>query len=388
MNSFRKIMEDMKFKTCSFYKPRQMAIHLTFFMAVILGLSLTGCSHQTTLQGEKPPAGVLIDVLYATDRNLTGNQAPDNYYGEDRSTMSYGTCQVRVRPDKAKSPFADHRLWKVDFGEPSSKKIQVKAIREMEKAKFFKKLSSRTTSSVDDSVLIYFHGYGRKFDRAMRTTAGLAYELNYGGAPILYSWPSKGKANAYTADRTTIDWSIPHLEAFLKESLIKTRPGNIHLLAHSLGNRALLRALENLVKKSDSDTRLSFGEIILSAPDVDRDIFIRDYAPILQKIAFRVTLYVSSIDVPLAASGRINRSPRVGNSKKGLVIVEGIQSIDATDVSTLVTGHSSYRDSPEVLSDLYYIINKRLAPENRPTLTTENDPAGRYWKIVPGSALQ
>ena len=70
------------------------------------------------------------------------------------------------------------------------------------------------------------------------------------------------------------------------------------------------------------------------------------------------------------------------------MIVEGIQSIDATDVSILVTGHSSYRDSPEVLSDLYYIINKRLAPENRPTLTTENDPAGRYWKIVPGSALQ
>lgn len=318
----------MKSKTCSFYTPRQIVIHFTFFITVILSLSLTGCSHQPTLHGEKAPAGVLVDVLYATDRNITGNQAPGHYYGEERGTISYGVCQVRVRPDKAKSPFADHRLWRADPGEPSSKKIQLKEIREM------------------------------------------------------------GKANAYTADRTTIDWSIPHLEAFLKDTIIKTRPGTIHFLAHSLGNRALLRALENLVKKAESDTRLSFGEIILSAPDVDRDIFIRDYAPILQKIASRVTLYVSSIDIPLTASGRINRSPRVGNAKKGIVIVDGIQSIDATDVSTLVTGHSYYRDSPEVLSDLYYIINKRMAPENRPILTIENGPAGRYWKIIPGSVVQ
>lgn len=380
-------MENMK--NCFFYKSSLKVKCLVFVLALILNSYIAGCSHRSVSQGEKSivPDSVLVDVLYVTDRNVTGKETPGLYYGEERGTISYGMCQVSVRPDKAKSPFANHKLWKVNSQNAPSKKNELTDIRVMNKKAFIKKISTKATSSQNNTVLIYLHGYGRKFERAMRTTARIVYELSYQGTPILYSWPSKGKVSTYSADLANIDWSTPHLQSFLEDVMTMTGAGSIHILAHSLGNRALLEALVNLSKKTESDKLLRLGEIILAAPDVDRDIFIGDYAPILEQLASRVTLYVSSIDFPLIASGTINRSPRVGNKKRA-VIFEGIQAIDATNAATLVTGHSYYRDSPEVLSDLYYLINKRMGAEIRPTLIPAGAPAGRYWKVISNKAVQ
>jgi len=203
----------------------------------------SGCAHTggESVEGGQPPGGVLIEVLYATDRNVTGDEKPNRFYGGNRGDMTYGRCQVVVRPSKARSPYADHTLWKPDTGKRIRKRAALRRIDTMDKHGFLKDVSRRSADSSDKSVLVYLHGYGRKFERAMSTTATLVYELSYLGVPVLYSWPSKGSAEAYPADRTAIDWSTPHLQTFLETLAADTGVDTIHLMAHSLGNRALLK---------------------------------------------------------------------------------------------------------------------------------------------------
>jgi len=347
------------------------------------GLIFSGCAHTGggSVEGGQPPSGVLIEVLYATDRNVTGDDKPTRFYGGNRGDMTYGRCQVVVRPSKARSPYADQTFWKPDAGKNSRRRAALRSMDMMDKQEFLKAVTHRSTNNKNKSVLVYLHGYGRKFERAMSTTATLVYEMSYLGVPILYSWPSKGSAEAYPADRTAIDWSTPHLQTFLETLAADTGVDTIHLMAHSLGNRALLKVLANLTDTKLSNPGWNFGEIILVAPDVDRAIFKRDYAPLLVKMDSRVTLYVSSIDVPLSVSRKINRYPRVGDSKDGPIIRAGIETVDASDVTNLIIGHSYYRDSPEALSDLYYLINHRLSADQRPTLVPADASGARYWKI-------
>jgi len=40
-------------------------------------------------------------------------------------------------------------------------------------------------------------------------TAKLIYDLKVQGAPILYTWPSKGGIVGYAADEATIEWATP-----------------------------------------------------------------------------------------------------------------------------------------------------------------------------------
>ncbi len=56
-------------------------------------------------------------------------------------------------------------------------------------------------------VLVFVPGYNVSFVNAVRRTAQLAYDLDFGGVPVLYSWPSAGSAAAYVADGAAADFS-------------------------------------------------------------------------------------------------------------------------------------------------------------------------------------
>ena len=39
-------------------------------------------------------------------------------------------------------------------------------------------------------VFVFVHGFNVSFENALRRTAQIAYDLNFDGAPFLFSWPS------------------------------------------------------------------------------------------------------------------------------------------------------------------------------------------------------
>src|SRR5205085_4073076 len=104
-----------------------------------------------------------------------------------------------------------------------------------------------------------------------RQTAQLVRDLHFQGAPILYSWPSKDKLLAYTEDEDTVTWTTFHLRDFLQELGQRSHAMKIHLIAHSMGNRALASALQMIASKRGSNAAPPFSQVVLAAPDIGVD---------------------------------------------------------------------------------------------------------------------
>ena len=349
-------------------------------VVVILLLGLTGLFGCATIS-QPEPTEAFVDLFYATDRNMTGSQDPKYFYGIERGEMHYGICKVAINIQQSKSDFSDYSIWNLGYINQPDERGELQDVTRLEKSKFFKEFTTRINNSTDKTALVYIHGFYRTFEIAAKTAATLVYEINYQGIPVLFSWPSRHELSAYHGDTTSIDWSTPHLRRFLEELAQKTNVQTIHVIAHSMGNRGFVNAFVDLLKEPTVNKNWKFGEIVLVAPDLDRQIFERDIAPIITKSASRITLYVSAVDIPLWASRAVNLYPRLGDTSEEPVIITGIQTIDASDVASLATGHTYYRESPSVMADLYYLINERRGAADRPTLKTMNTPSGKYWKI-------
>ncbi len=327
------------------------------------------------------PDQIEVEILYATDREITNSKVPKFYYGRQRGEMSYGVSKVTIETDHDRSEYVDSSLWGSPESE-SDRRFELTAVNQMEQEELFSYLSKRLEHSSDKSALVYIHGFSRSFERAARTTALLAYGLSYPGIPVLFSWSSNGSLATYSGDVNTLDWSTPHFTEFLQKLAARNDLETIHIIAHSLGNRAVVNALMEMLDDAEITENWKFGEIVLVAPDLDRDMFERDIAPVISQVKSRITLYVSSVDVPLLASKEVNLYPRVGDASIDPVIVDGIQTIDASEAANLITGHTYYRDTPEVLADLYHLINEQKDADERATVERVETPRGVYWKIL------
>jgi esterase/lipase superfamily enzyme len=245
---------------------------------------------------------------------------------------------------------------------------------------FFDDLSSRVRRSRGSNAFLFVHGYNVTFEDAARRTAQISYDLGFDGAPVFYSWPSQGMMAGYTVDEQNIEWAQGNLRAFLDDFFARSQAQRIYLIAHSMGNRALTRALASLLQEKPG-IRSRLSEVVLTAPDIDADVFRRDIAPLLVSSGQPITLYASSKDLALAASKRVHGYPRAGDSGAGLVVVSGIETIDATSVDTNLLGHSYFAEARSVLADMFYLIRDGLRANQRFGLQPVESSDGRHWRF-------
>ena len=222
------------------------------------------------------------------------------------------------------------------------------------------------------------HGYNVSFEDAARRTAQIAYDLKFDGAPIFFSWPSQAGILEYTVDETNVSWAAPHLLRFLTEVAEQSGAERIHLIAHSMGNRALTSALRDLSLMQKSDKPM-FDEVVLTAPDIDADTFVNDIAPAVVKTARRVTLYSSSNDEALMVSKKVHGYPRAGDSGSQLVVLPGIDTVDVSAVDTSLLGHTYYGDNSTVLADIFELLNASKPADQRHWLRPERLGLLKYW---------
>jgi esterase/lipase superfamily enzyme len=220
------------------------------------------------------------------------------------------------------------------------------------------------------------------FVEAARRTAQMAYDLGFDGAPVFYSWPSRGEPTAYLADEQMIEWAQPNLRAFLEDYVTKSDAEDIYVIAHSMGNRALTRAVSSLLSDRP-ELRPKIKAIILAAPDIDAEVFLRDIVPAMTRSGRPITLYASSEDKALKLSERLHAYPRAGDAGAGLVIVPGIETVDASKVATGLIGHSYFGDTRSILSDIFNIIRNGKSARDRFGLVEKQGQAGSYWIFNP-----
>ena len=345
--------------------------------ALLAALVLAGCSSAIPVI-KNQQSFVEVEVFYATDRARTGSTQPAFFYGGGRGTLEYGISAVSIPRLHKKGELESPSWWKLEFSEDPERHVILRQVAPLEAADFERVVAERAQASAGKDILVFVHGFNVTFEDALRRTAQIAYDLKFAGTPIAYSWPSQGSAAplGYTTDETNVEWTEPHLRQFLVDLKAGAGAGvRIHLVAHSMGNRALTKVLRSLAL----DNRAAlFNQVILAAPDIDREVFERDIAPAMLSAATRTTLYASSQDRALMLSAKVHNYARAGQSDPPLVYVPGLDTVDASGIDTSTLGHSYFADQPVLLNDLLLLLRNGMAPPARKLRALPPD-APRYW---------
>jgi len=326
----------------------------------------------------KKKSVAVVQVFYATDRSRSAQSDPSKIFGSKRGQLSYGSCEIGIPRDS--KPGLNETAAQARANEAPGFRPTLRKVTPREYDTYLEQLKGAIAKSAKKSAFVFVHGYNVTFAEAARRTARMKYDLGFDGAAIFFSWPSKGRADAYSADEADVEWAQPDLKEFLKDFATKTKARNIYLIAHSMGNRALTKAYIYLASERP-ELRKVFREVILVAPDIDSDQFKRDIAPALAASSSHTTLYTSSRDLALKASNKFQNYPRAGDSGSNLLLFEGIETIDASNVSTGLGGYGYLADNPSVLADIYHLIRDGKSPAERSGLKTVNASSGQYWRF-------
>jgi hypothetical protein len=233
--------------------------------------------------------------------------------------------------------------------------------------------------------MVFVHGYNVTFANAAKRTAQISYDLNFEGAPILFSWPSVGSAFSYIRDEAVVRLSGRHLLGLLDDVLARSGAKKVNIVAHSMGNRALLDALSLMAARREGagETGPVFGQIIFAAPDEDAAMFT-DVIAEIRPLAERLTLYGSDQDLALNASRAIHGDlPRAGQAGPGIVVSKDIDSIDMTALGNDMLAHSYFANTSSALTDMLWLFWRDTPPGGRCGLDPRDGPAGRSWLYDP-----
>ena len=337
----------------------------------------------TTAPVKKP----IVKVFFATDRaHLSGAKGPSNYFGTDRNPdpdpddqhLITGTVEVSIppvhKPGQLERPF---KLWIIELKEDEKKHIVLKKLTVINGDDFYGALRQEydQRSPENRSAFVFIHGFKTSFDDAAYRTAQLAYDLNFEGVPIMYSWPSKDNLLAYATDRQTADWSWRHLQYFVERVARESGALRIHLIAHSMGNQLLVNALDGLGRQPEIQPL--FDNVVMAAPDVDAKTFTEHNWAGIKDAAKRFTLYASSDDWALKVSRELNDFVRLGEAGQALVVIPGLDTVDASGIDTNELGHSYYH-CKKLMDDLELLMAKGWAPLQRKLQDRHRGDLG-YW---------
>jgi esterase/lipase superfamily enzyme len=338
----------------------------------------------------------VVPVYYGTDRGQVANVKRLDYGSARARKLELGRALVTVpkthqvpaieRPWVVKIPYLNVTVY--EQAEDPKSHFTMQELKTLSEADFLTLVRERLAKSATykDHAFIFVHGYNTSFDYAIYRTAQIAYDLKFDGAAFAYSWPSGGGLASYTYDRESSGQSEPFLKEFMELVVNKTGAKSVSVIAHSMGNQPTLQVLKDLRRAKPDSVQIS--QIILAAPDVDRDNF-ENIAAEIQGLANGVTLYAAANDRALQVSRNFYGGiPRAGDvPATGPLVLSGIDTIDVTTASTdsLSLNHSGYAENNALLDDIGRLILNGIRPPNvrTPTLEEIATAKGAYWRYKP-----
>ena len=317
----------------------------------------------------------VVPVFYGTDR-VRKDEPKRAVYTSDRARkLELGRALVTVpkthqvpnieRPFAIRIPYINVTIY--EQAEDPKQHFTVQELKALDREEFIALARARIGGSdaFKDQAVVFVHGYNTEFDYALFRTAQMAYDLKFDGAALLYSWPSASGLTGYYYDRESSEQAEPYLRDFIELVVKDTGAKSVSVIAHSMGNVPLLRVLQALGPNLPPGVRLN--QVILAAPDVDRNLF-ENLAANLRQYGNGITLYCSANDRAMEAARRVAGGiPRAGDvPSDGPLVIAGIDTIDITQASTdtLALNHSSYAEKSALLKDIGLLL---LTGERPPT---------------------
>src|SRR5581483_2253619 len=335
----------------------------------------------------------VVPVFYGTDRVHKDEPKRITYTSDRARRLELGRALVTVpkthqvpnieRPFAIRVPYFNVTIY--EQAEDPAKHFTISELAALTREEFIELARKRIGGSAafKDQAVVFVHGYNTSFDYALFRAAQMAYDLKFDGASFVYSWPSGGGVMSYNYDRESSEQAEPYLREFIELVIKDSGAQSVSVIAHSMGNMPLLRVLQALGPSLPPGVRLN--QIILAAPDVDRNLF-ENLAANLKSYGRGVTLYCSNNDLAMTAArkgaGGIARAGDV--PPDGPIVLAGIDTIDVSQTSTeyLTLNHSTYAEKGALLNDIALLLQTGERPPDRriPILLKVNTPKGDFWR--------
>jgi esterase/lipase superfamily enzyme len=265
---------------------------------------------------------------------------------------------------------------------------------------FAEEIDRQIERSGRNEVFIYVHGYKVVFENPILVASELWHFLGYQGAFIAFSWPSTPSTFAYFSDLEDATLAGRNLRSLVLHIAENTAAERIHVIGYSAGTRVVARMLTDLgmygylLDSEDVKRRVKLGNVILVGSDIDQDILAGGVVDGALRVPDTLTVYQSKTDKALGMSrfvfGRYRSGqaldrdlgPRAArffadNPKIRIISVSDVEGADAGN------GHSYFRSSPAVSSDVLMTLMYDLAPQARGLI---KDSDGVRWRF-PGDYI-
>jgi esterase/lipase superfamily enzyme len=321
--------------------------------------------------------GVDYPVWFGTNRE----PAPDGgFTGKRHDQVTRGRVMVHVprahRFGETGSGFWKG-LWRGDD------RLRVKEIVTQAQDAFYasvrETISAARNAGDAPQALIFLHGYNVTFEEAAIRAAQIGYDLKVPGATAFYSWPSRGNSAAYSVDEASVEASERSIADFLLEFAQNCGTEMVNVVAHSMGNRGLLRALQRIAADAATRGKIRFNQIILAAPDVDRDLFL-SLSHLYAAHAKRATLYASDRDLAVHLSARLHDSPRASYYTP-YTVTAGVDTVAVPNFNIDLLGHSYFAQAEALLHDLYELMRQNQPPGKRQRIDPMQANGLDFWTL-------
>jgi len=330
------------------------------------------------------PVPRLYSVWFGTNRQPKSKDDLSKGFTSRRSPhVYYGACDVSIP--------RSHRLGSVGSGwfrrliKWTDDRLKLQTLRGLDIDGFWQSVREDLAARDDGQrqALVFLHGYRVSFEDAAIQAAQIGFDLKVPGLTAFFSWPSGGRLLNYRKDGESIQASEASIADFLIRFAQDSGAERVHLIAHSMGNRGLLRAMQRIAAQAAEAGGVRFGQVFLAAPDVDVDVF-RDLAHVYPQLAERTTLYVSPQDKAVSVSRLLHGEQRVGRTPP-VTVLDGIDTIEVRngDLFNLFDLHHGYfATAAGVLHDMFDLLRRNASPDERQRPEPQRTPDGQtYWTL-------
>ena len=372
-----------------------------------------------------------VDILYVTDRRPEQDEAGNLRYGYGRSkSVAFGSVVVDIGHDltwDALVKGTQSSTSKRDF------ELSVRSIEEIGRFprtpapytvvdnafiedREYQAREAQATDRLRQEVLrrlaltsrkevfIYVHGYDNTFDDAAYVGAEFWHFMGREGVPLLYTWPAGYPGLfGYTYDRESSEYTVFHLKQIL--SIVSAMPEvkAMHIIAHSRGTDTVTAAIRELFIFARGAgvhplQRYKIQNLVLAAADLDIGVVQQRLTAERVDYGFgNFTIYISPKDDAVGIAEMLFSSPRgrLGALDLSNVSARDLDAIErrSNRVSLIMFeggdadeggsyGHSYFRTSPRVSSDIILMLRYGLPPGS-PGRPLEKIGKG-FYKIPPG----
>ena len=204
-------------------------------------------------------------------------------------------------------------------------------------------------------VLVFVHGFNNRYEESVYRFAQIVHDSGSDVLPVVFTWPSRASVFDYNYDKESTNYSRDALEEMLTRLAKDNAVSDVTIMAHSMGTWLAVEALRQMAIRHGR-VYPKINNVILAAPDLDVDVFARQYAS-LGKEKPKFTLFVSQDDRALSLSrrisGNVDRLGQIDPSAEPYRSQLESAGITVLDLTKLKSGdslnHGKFAESPEVV---------------------------------------